>query len=154
MKRFEMCAISKSQELKQHFWHILSQSALFTAVDLASWWTVHTGTQGAVSPKPALDTAERLRAPRGWGPHTPPWFLCSLCLMHSWSLGPGVIYFRVVPRVATEQDRLVGRLLCLIWNWCFCVILWKVPFSRGESSTDITHNALIYIQQIAHWHGK
>lgn len=98
-------------------------------------------------------TPQSVSGPQEAEAHTP-WFLCSLCLMHSWSLGPGVIYFRVVPRVATEQDRLVGRLFCLIWNWCFCVILWKVPFSRGESSTDITHNALIYIQQIAHWHGK
>lgn len=35
VEEFELCAIPKSQELKQHFGHISSQLTLFTTTDLA-----------------------------------------------------------------------------------------------------------------------
>lgn len=132
---FEMCAIIKSHELKQHFWHILSQLTLFTTVHLAKRWMVRTGTQWAVFPETCTwtlqSTLKNSRGPR-------PTLLClfpPMCLI-VW--GKWWFILGLFPRAATEQGGLMGRLPCLIWNWCFLIVLWKVRFCRGESSKDIT----------------
>lgn len=102
---------------------------------------VHRDTW-AVSPKPHC-TPQSVSGLR----ESPP-SLDACFLTHSWLWGQWWFI------LGGSKGGHWARLLCLTWNWCFCVILWKVRFSRGESSTDITQNALIYIQQTARYDGK
>lgn len=81
-------------------------STLFTTVDLAKWWKVHTGTHGLFSQKPA---PEHCRAhsgiQEGLGLHS-----CLFPRCTRWSLGQVAIYFRAVPKGGHWARRTQGEV--------------------------------------------
>lgn len=125
VKSSELCAVTKSQELKQHFWHT------FVSTNF-----VHNHWLGQVTDGPHSDTwapfpesfwtwrqhgsAEHARFQRARA-YTPLFFST-----HSLFFGGQVMtYLRAVLKGSPWAGSTRGAAPGLTWNWCCCVILWE-----------------------------
>jgi len=134
--RSELCAMTKSQELKEQFWHILSQLTLFTTMDLAKGWMAHTGTRWVPFKKSfQLADSEHCRThsriPTSLG-------IDSLVLFSNHSMVCGGIRWLILglfSRASTEQSTRMGRLplkLVLLCDFRRTDTIPKAFVSRGE----------------------